>query len=177
MTKHTSVLLLAGLTLAGLAALAADLDLSKMPPAAKKQGVTFDKDIKPIFEASCVNCHGADRPRNNLRLDTLDGVLKGSRDGKVVVAGDGLNSKLVIAVSQLNPRVIMPPPPRQPRRGGPGGTNNPPATANADGKAPPAGGAAQGPQGERRGPMGPPAKPLTPEQVGLIRAWVDQGAK
>jgi len=27
------------------------------------------------------------------------------------------------------------------------------------------------------GGFGPPPKPLTPEQVGLIRAWVDQGAK
>jgi hypothetical protein len=25
--------------------------------------------------------------------------------------------------------------------------------------------------------FGPPAKPLTAEQVGLVRAWIDQGAK
>ncbi len=178
MIKHTSALLLAGLTLAGFKALAADIDLSKMPPAANQPSVTYDKDIKPIFEASCVGCHGAERPRNNLRLDNLDGVLKGSRDGKVILPGDSLNSKLVIAVSRLNPRMTMPPPPRQPRRGGPGGTNNPPAMASADGKAAPmTGTGAEPPRGGRRGPMGPQPKPLTAEQVGLVRAWVDQGAK
>ncbi len=178
MMKYTSALLLAGLTMVRFSASAADIDLSKMPPAAKQQGVTYDKDIKPIFEASCFGCHGAERPRNNLRLDSLDAVLKGSRDGKVITPGDGLNSKLVIAVARLNPRMIMPPPPRQPRRGGPGGTNNPPATVSADGKAAPmAGAGAEPPPGGRRGPMGPPPKPLTTEQVSLIRAWVDQGAK
>ena len=40
---------------AGLAlqtATAADPDISKLPPAAKKDGLTFDKDIKPLLEAS-----------------------------------------------------------------------------------------------------------------------------
>jgi hypothetical protein len=27
------------------------------------------------------------------------------------------------------------------------------------------------------GGFGPPPKPLTAEQVGLVRAWIDQGAK
>ena len=35
------------------------LDLSKLPPASTQKGVTFEKDIKPLFEASCTGCHGA----------------------------------------------------------------------------------------------------------------------
>jgi hypothetical protein len=38
---------------------------------------------------------------------------------------------------------------------------------------PPPGG--PGPGGQRN--FGPPPKPLTAEQVGLVRAWIDQGAK
>ncbi len=54
----------------------------------------------------------------------------------------------------------MPPKPRAPRPGAPG------ATAN----------------GSTNAPTAPPVdahpwKALTPEQVGLIRAWIDQGAK
>jgi hypothetical protein len=36
---------------------------------------------------------------------------------------------------------------------------------------------AQRPGGPGPRPQGPPPKPLTPEQVGLVRAWIDQGAK
>jgi len=35
------------------------LDLSKLPPASDKTGVTYAKDIRPLFVASCLRCHGA----------------------------------------------------------------------------------------------------------------------
>jgi hypothetical protein len=183
---------------AGFAAVqlsAADVDWSKLPPAATETGVTFDKDIAPILKVSCVRCHGAERPRAQLRLDSLDGVLKGTKDGPILTAGDSANSQLVKAVSQLDPKIAMPPKPR-PRRnpaGGPMGTNAPAAQPPGEvpGAAtpppPPAGGdqppAGPPPDGGPGGPPpgGPPprmmAKPLTAEQVGLIRAWIDQGAK
>ena len=168
--KHASALLIAGLLTAGSAV--AQVDLSKLPPPSKQQGVTFDIDIKPLFEASCVRCHSGDRARNNLHLDSLDGVLKGSRDHKVIDPGNSEKSPLVLAVAQLNPRSAMPPLPRPPRRGGAAGSTNspPPAPMSA------AGVTNQSPDG-RRGPMGPPPKPLTKEQVALVRAWIDQGAK
>src|ERR1017187_167987 len=151
--KRTFALLIAGLVSVGSAV--AQADLSKLPPPSKQQGVAFDKDIKPLFEASCVRCHGGDRARNNLRLDSLEGVLKGSKDHKVIDPGDSEKSRLVIAVAQLNPRTAMPPPPRPPRRGGAAGSTNspPPVPMSADGRT------NQSPAGPRR-PMGPPPKPL-----------------
>jgi hypothetical protein len=135
-------------------------DPSKLPPASKQEGVTFAKDIHPIFEDACVRCHGDQRPKANLQLGTIEGVLKGSKDGKVVVPGQSEKSPLVFAVSEINGKIAMPPKPRPPRpgMGGPNGTNAP---AAAPAMTPPA----------------HPWKPLTPEQVGLIRAWIDQGAK
>jgi hypothetical protein len=132
-------------------------DPSKLPPASKQEGVTFAKDIHPIFEETCVRCHGEQRPKAQLQLITLEGTLKGSKDGKVVVPGQSEKSKLVFAVAEINGKVSMPPKPRGPRPG---------ATANG-GANPPAAPAAEA----------HPWKPLTPEQVGLIRAWIDQGAK
>jgi len=173
-------------------AIFAEVDTSKLPAPAKKENVTYEKDVKPIFEETCVRCHGADRQKGGLRLDSLEAVLKGGEDGKVVVPKDSAKSPLVIAVAQLDPDTAMPPKrgPGGPGgrgpggRGGPGGPSGPGA---GQGDRPPEGGARPGGPGPGgfggpggpggRGPGGPPPKPLTTEQVALIRAWIDQGAK
>jgi hypothetical protein len=167
MTKGSVVLTL-GLVSAVGALQAAQIDLSKLPPASSQPGVTFEKDIRPLFEASCVRCHGAEKPKGGLRLDSREAVLKGGKEGKVVVPGNSEKSQLVISVARIDPESAMPPKPRPPRKGkGPNGA------AQAPGAATKEGGTNQPPQK----PMGPPPKPLTPEEVGLVRAWIDQGAK
>ncbi len=150
------------------------LDLSKLPPPATKQGVTYATDIRPILEASCVRCHGQERPKARLRLDSLEGLLKGGEDGKVVLPGDSKQSLLVIAMARIDKLLSMRPE-HYPGRGGPGrpGRFGPP-----DGPPPhPPGEGPGGPGGFRGHRFGPPPKPLTAEQVGLVRAWIDQGAK
>ena len=158
-----------------LAALTAPaVDLSKLPPAASRKDVTYEKDIKPLFQASCLNCHGADRPKAGLRLDSLEAVLKGSKEGKVIEVGKSDKSSLVIAVSQLDPEMVMPPKPRGRGPGGPGGPGGAPGAApGSPGAAPGAPGAAPGGAPGGR----PQPKPLTAEEVGLVRAWIDNGAK
>jgi hypothetical protein len=156
----------------GLTALAGP-DLSKLPPPSKQENITYSKDIKPLFETSCVRCHSGDRAKAGLHLDTLEGVLKGSKDGKVIVPGKSDQSDLVIAVARLDEKKAMPPmrgPGRGPGGGGPGGP--PPGGQNPAAGGPGAPGAG-GPGFQK----GPPPKPLTPEQVGLVRGWIDQGAK
>jgi hypothetical protein len=189
-------LILSGCAAWTFSAAAADIDWSKLPPASTKTGLTFTNDILPMLKASCVGCHGANRPRAQLRLDTLAGVMKGTEKGTILTAGDGANSLLVKAVSQLDSELAMPPKPRG-RRGGPGGGPGAGAPAvqpggeagpgGPGGNPPPnagggPGGPGMGPQGTNGAGMrgrgfGPPAKPLTAEQVGLVRAWIDQGAK
>lgn len=117
---------------------AAAQDAKSMPPAATKAGVTYDGDIKAILEKSCVHCHSGDKPKAKLKLDTLDGILKGARNGKVVVVGDSAKSELVQAAAHTSDDQDewMPP-------------------AKATGKYP----------------------NLTADQIGLLRAWIDQGAK
>jgi hypothetical protein len=155
------------------------IDVSKIPPAASAQGLTYEKDVRPIFEASCFRCHGAQKPKANLRLDSLESLLKGGEDGKVIVPGESKKSLLVAAVARVNDDVAMPPKFR-PRPGGQGGPGGPGGGPGGPGNPPPGGGGPPpggpgGPGGPRG--FGPPPKPLTPEQVALIRAWVDQGAK
>lgn len=108
-------------------------DLKKLPPAATKAGVTFDKDIKAIFEKSCVKCHGPEKQKGGLRADSRDAVLKGGENGKVIEPGKIDKSPLLWSVARLDPDMAMPP----------------------EGKA----------------------DPLSKEQVALVRAWIEQGAK
>src|ERR1700722_6696447 len=146
------------LALATVSAIAAPLpDPAKLPPASKQDGLTFEKDIHPIFDASCVRCHGEQKPKGGLKLTTLEGVMKGSKENKVVIPAHSDQSRLAFSVAEIDGKIYMPPKPRPPK----------PAAAPADGStnAPAAAPA----------PPAHPWKPLTSEQVGLIRAWIDQG--
>ena len=118
MNKGASIFLLCSIT-AVCQLRAEEPDVSKLPAASDKTGLTYEKDIKPIFSsASCLRCHGNDRPKGGLSLTTLSTVMKGGKDGPVVVAGKSTQSPLVIAVAQIDDESAMPP---KRRPGGPGG--------------------------------------------------------
>ena len=106
-----------------------------LPPAAARQ-VDFSRDIAPIFEQSCVACHGPAQQMNGLRLDSPARAAQGSYSGPVIKPGDSAASKLILLVAGvqapgLKEGLVMPP------------------------------------MGER----------LSAVQVGLLRAWIDQGAQ
>ena len=254
MITRYSLLFAAAACLANAFGAAAEPDLSKLPPASTRTGLSFAKDIRPILEASCFSCH-TDRERKargGLNMGTLAGIMAGGDDGDVVTPGKSAQSLLVIAAARIDPETAMPPP----RRGGAGGpvTVMPQnlatqilkdADKNADQKIsreelraladvwfdrmdtnksgsvdherllagliaalpssppppaaalPPRGAPTTSAPGARPGtparpgqppPTAPPrgqpaaapepeAVPLTSEQVGLLRAWIDQGAK
>ncbi|MBI2424997.1 MAG: hypothetical protein HYV27_19375 [Candidatus Hydrogenedentes bacterium] len=66
-----------------------------VPDAAAAGGDTLFADkIWPIFEANCVSCHGAEKQKAELRLDSAEAILKGAEDGPVLVAGKPEESKL-----------------------------------------------------------------------------------
>jgi mono/diheme cytochrome c family protein len=46
--------------------------------------VDFVKDIAPIFQESCVSCHGPEKHKGDLRLDSKDAAFKGGKDGQVI---------------------------------------------------------------------------------------------
>src|SRR5262245_38480047 len=54
--------------------------------------VSFDKDVRPIFQA-CETCHG-ELQMSGLDLRTRDGALKGGDHGAAIVPGSADQSRL-----------------------------------------------------------------------------------
>src|SRR5256885_15580722 len=86
---------------------AASVDVSKLPPAATRP-VDFNKDIQPIFEATCLNCHGPKKEESGFRLDQRAAALKGGDRGGDIVPGKSAESLLIHAVSGLHDELKMP---------------------------------------------------------------------
>ncbi len=63
--------------------------------------VDFSKSIVPILRDHCLSCHGPDKAKADLRVDTREAAMKGSKHGAVLKAGDA-------AASDFYKRVILP---------------------------------------------------------------------
>ena len=115
-----------------LTAKMADLS-AKLPPAAKAK-VSYKKDIKPLIEKSCLNCHGPKkRPKGTFRIDTRELALKGGYEGVAIIPGKSEKSPLIYYMNYQVVDYEMPP------------------------------------EGKKDYPK------LNREQIGLMRAWIDQG--
>jgi mono/diheme cytochrome c family protein len=113
------------------AATTTNIDESLLPaPATNK--IDFARDIRPIFDASCIRCHGPIKPKSGFRLDSREAALKGGDNGVDIIPGNSAKSPLIHFTAELVEDMEMPP-------------------------------AGKG-------------DPLKPEQVALLRAWINQGA-
>jgi len=131
-TSSSIRMLSAALWVVGLAVAttAATVDPATLPPPAGVE-VDFQRDIQPILEASCLRCHGPERPKSGYRLDNrADALREGSYD-RPIIPGDSGASALIHYVAHAVEEMEMPPPAK--------------------------------------------AERLTDAQVGLLRAWIDQG--
>ncbi|MDZ4401649.1 c-type cytochrome domain-containing protein [Prosthecobacter sp.] len=100
------------------------------------QTVDYTKQIAPLWDTYCIDCHSADDADGEFVLDTFAALMKGGKEGAAIVAGKGNESMLVKFLEG---------------RSGRGGKNE----------------------------FMPPGKreKLKPEEIALIKAWIDAGAK
>jgi hypothetical protein len=125
-----AALLLLGGLLAAVWTRAAGPEGKPSPPAPAT--IDFIAQIAPLLLKRCVTCHGGDKSKGGLRLDTAAHASKGGYSGAVIRPGHSDESRLIRLVT-----------------GAEGDDNR----------------------------MPPKGEPLTAQEVGLLRAWIDQGAK
>jgi hypothetical protein len=61
---------------------------------AQAEDIDFSKQIRPILSATCYKCHDAKKQKGKLRMDTLELLQKGGKDGKIVTPGDPAKSDM-----------------------------------------------------------------------------------
>ncbi|MEX1098732.1 MAG: PSD1 and planctomycete cytochrome C domain-containing protein [Planctomycetales bacterium] len=80
-----------------------------LAPADVPAQIDFARDIRPIFESRCFDCHGPDTQEAGLRLDLRIAALEGSDNGPVVLPKDAGKSELIHRVTAKDQAERMPP--------------------------------------------------------------------
>lgn len=58
-------------------------------------GAAWETIVAPIFAVRCSGCHGPEKRKAKMRLDTFEGVMRGGEDGAVIVVGDPAKSMMM----------------------------------------------------------------------------------
>lgn len=70
----------------------------------------FVRDVRPILERSCFECHGPSKQKSGYRLDVRDRALQGGDSGKAaIVPHNAKASPLIRFVNGGDPDLVMPP--------------------------------------------------------------------
>jgi len=69
----------------------------------------FRDQVRPLLDSKCVSCHGPDKQKGGLRLDSRAAALKGGEHGPAFVPGEVQQSLLLQAVRHATKELAMPP--------------------------------------------------------------------
>jgi uncharacterized membrane protein len=59
------------------------------------KALVYDDVVKPILKSRCVQCHNASKSKGDLRMDEVELLKKGGKNGVVFVAGKSIDSELL----------------------------------------------------------------------------------
>jgi len=83
-----------------------------LPGCGQEDEVRYSWHVRPILEKNCLRCHqpgGAGYEASGLSMATYDDLMKGTRYGKMVIAGDSEGSNLLVLMEgRADPSISMP---------------------------------------------------------------------
>jgi hypothetical protein len=83
--------------------------LALEPLSACAAPIDFERDVWTILQVRCIQCHGPEKQKSSLRVDSRAALLKGGDSGPAVVAGDPAKSYLLELVAAADGDLRMPP--------------------------------------------------------------------
>jgi mono/diheme cytochrome c family protein len=94
----------------GMGALSVSWDSlqAQRPAATPSAQVDFVRDIQPILQNTCVECHGPKKVKGTLRLDSRAGFMRGGDTGALVLPGNSEKSLIVRRLLGLDGEDRMP---------------------------------------------------------------------
>ena len=77
-----------------------------------EQSVSYSKDVKPVLDQYCIECHqagGEGTVASGFAMDSYENLMKGTRNGPMVIAGDAEGSNLIVLMEgRADPSISMP---------------------------------------------------------------------
>jgi mono/diheme cytochrome c family protein len=79
--------------------------------------IDYARDIQPIFQQHCLQCHGPDKQKSDLRVDSVPAMIEGGNSGPALVPNKSTESLIVLAmlgsktetVAKMPPKGTVPP--------------------------------------------------------------------
>jgi cytochrome c553 len=69
----------------------------------------FEKKVRPLLADHCFSCHGEEKQKGKLRLDSPGAIRTGGESGEVILKGEPKKSRLIVAVGYQDEDLQMPP--------------------------------------------------------------------
>lgn len=86
--------------------------IATMYGCSSEQNISFKSNIKPILDKHCAECHlqgGAGAEKTEFIVESYDSLMKGTKFGPVIVAGDSASSSLYRVISgKVDKSIQMP---------------------------------------------------------------------
>ncbi|MBS1667768.1 MAG: hypothetical protein JST58_10355 [Bacteroidetes bacterium] len=67
----------------------------RKPIANVPEALVYADIVEPIFQEKCYSCHGSKKQKGRLRMDKPEMLMKGGKDGVVIISGNSAKSELI----------------------------------------------------------------------------------
>lgn len=102
--SRRSIVIVLTVTASAVTALfARSLYATQNTPAPAANPKFYTEHVQPILQTNCYRCHAGLNHRGGLQLDTRAGMMRGGKDGAVIVPGHPEQSLLVTLIRHEGP--------------------------------------------------------------------------